>query len=339
MDINQRIAIDPGTKNTRIAAVDTGEIIEEPTLTAVEYGGEVAAVGAEAEKLLNDLPGRYLAAEPMAGGVICDIDLFDIYIRMMIKKLRRGRMTLFPPKDFVAVPAGITDMQKSELRSAVTSAAVRDVVFVEKPLAAAMAAEKDVLSAHASLIMSVGAGAAEAAVVCMGRIIAYRTINAGGDDMDAEIISQIRRSLDVLVGKGSAEKLKKDMGTKGENVNAVVCARNIMTGLPLLANVDGARVSNAVTDCLSRAADSVKQMLAGMPNELYADVMTGGMALTGGGARLPGIQELFESLLGVPVRTDAEPELSVIRGLMRTAAAPDERKTLLKLTEREISQI
>ena len=316
MDVVTKIAADIGTKRLRFADIDSDILIDEPALAALDEEGRAVAVGARAEKLLNDLPGKYIAAYPIKNGRIEDAELLEICVEKIMKKLKKSYLRMLPPKVFLCVRSGMTDIQKNELRAVLGTSASRDVEFIPEAIAASYGAEENADGTETVLSVCLGAGSAEAVVVCMGSVAESTELSASGTYINDEIASRIRRTLCIWAGKGSVEKLKKDIGAEcHENEHTLICAKNIMTGLPVFANIDHSMIRDTVRECLTKAADEIKRMLSSLPGELYSDVMKKEMLISGGGAEMPGVAEFFENALGMKVRVTDEPRLCSVKGI------------------------
>lgn len=314
MDIGMKIAIDVGTKYTRFADTVSNGIITERTLAAADENG-IAAVGNEAEQLISDLPGKYLVCEPIKGGAVDNMEVLDIYMQRIIKRFRSTRYKMIPPKVYLGVRASMSDVEREDIRSSVRSAVSRDVEFVESPIAAVIGAGDDPSLSKARLVLCMGGGIAEAAVVCMNRIMCAEKVPLGGANIENEIELDIRRSLGVSLGRNMIEKLKIDSDISSKNSSDFVCARNTASGLPVGANIDSSVIGESIIRCLTKTADDIRRMIVSLPEEMYSDVMSQGMLIAGGGAKLKGIADFLAGSLGMDVTVCSNPDNAVILGM------------------------
>ena len=328
MAVINSICIDPGTNMTRFSDLEMGEILEEPTLIAVEHGGEIAAVGTKARELIETIPGRYIAIRPMKDGMVADFEYMRLFMAEMLKKYKKSKSMFFMPKTILAIPAGLTDIQRQEMEDVIHSVGVKDVAFIDKPIASAIGANADVMSPQALFTLNIGAGITEAAVICLNNIISYRMIRVGSESLDEAISSYVRRNFGVWIGRGTAEALKKKMGFTQDPLEACICGKNLATGLPITVKICAEDIAEALKPGIAEIADSIKQVLFNVPAEFVTDISQEGILLTGGGAKLIGIREHLEELLELPVKFCEDPERACIRGMMSVMGV--EKRALLE---------
>jgi len=318
MLLSNYIAIDIGTETIRIADTETGRVISEPNVLAVSSeDGMVAEIGLNAQEIMECVPGRYIGVNPVQNGMIADYNMLQVLLSELIRKKKRG-FSFVQPKAITAVPAGLTAMQKKEIEDIVKSAGVRDVMLLDAPVAAAIGMGEDVSGTTAIMVVSVGAGVTEVAVICMDRLIGYKMIPYAGRAFDETIAQKIRSDLDIWVGGKITEFLKKKIGLCGGD-SETVCGKNISTGLPMMGSISGNELSKAMEQPASKILDAVREVLYNIPEELLKDVQRGGILLAGGGSKLIGLSDMLTKRIGIRTRIAAHPENTVINGTLNAA--------------------
>ena len=308
------IGIDLGTANTLVYMKGHGIIIREPSVVAVDvHTDKVRCVGQEAKDVIGRTPESVATVRPLRDGVIAD---FDITISMLEDLIRRatGNSFLVRPRVVICVPSGVTGVERRAVRDVTEQAGARKVLVIEEPMAAALGAGLPVSEPTASMIVDIGGGTSEVAVISLGGIVASRSVRVGGDRFDAAIISYVRRNFNLLIGEPTAEQIKIQVGSavplngEGESeLTMEVKGRNLLTGLPQAIHITSQQVRQALVDPLAEVVEAVHYTLERTPPDLSADIIDKGIVLTGGGALLRGIDRLIHDATSMPVRIAENP--------------------------------
>lgn len=319
MLFSQDIGIDLGTANTLVFVKGKGIIIREPSVVAVDQRYNpvrVVAVGSEAKDMIGRTPGSIGAVRPLRNGVIADFDA----TAEMLRKFIRKAVTASPfskTRVMICVPSGVTEVERRAVNDAAKSAGARYVSLIEQPMAAAIGAGLPVEAAKGSMIVDIGGGTAEVAVVALGDIVTSRSVKAAGDSYDEAIINYIRRKYSLLIGERTAEDIKIQIGSaypyEGEGAMSVK-GRNLVDGLPKDVEVSADEIREALKDNISQLLEAVRTTLENTPPELAADIIDGGITLTGGGALLRGLDKLIEKEVKIPVTISDNPLDCVVEG-------------------------
>ncbi len=319
--LSQDLAIDLGTANTVIYVKGRGVVLNEPSVVAInEVRGkkQVLAVGAEAKMMLGRTPSSISAIRPLRDGVIADFEVAEQMIKYFIQKVhnRRGFVS---PQVIVCVPSGATGVERRAIQESVESAGARKVYIIEEPMAAAIGADLPVISATGSVIVDIGGGTTEVAVLSLGGIVSAHSVRVGGDKMDEAIISYIRRKFNLLLGESSAEFIKKEIGcavrpTKGEGRILNIKGRDVMRGAPREISISERTVADSLAEPISAIIEAVRGTLENTAPELAADIVDRGIVLTGGGALLRGLDEVMRKATELPVTVAEDPLFCVAHG-------------------------
>ena len=314
MFFSKDIGIDLGTANTLVYMKGRGIIIREPSVVAVDIRTDkVCCVGQEAKEVIGRTPESVVTVRPLRDGVIAD---FDITISMLEDLNRRAAGTgfLVRPRVVICVPSGVTGVERRAVRDVTEQAGARKVLVIEEPMAAALGAGLPVAEPTASMIVDIGGGTSEVAVISLGGIVASRSVRVGGDKFDAAIVSYIRRNFNLLIGEPTAERIKIEIGSavpldgEGETeLSTEVKGRNLLTGLPQSITVTSQQIRQALADPLSEVVEAVRYTLERTPPDLSADIIDRGIILTGGGALLRGINRLIHETTHMPVKIAENP--------------------------------
>jgi rod shape-determining protein MreB and related proteins len=315
------MAIDLGTANTLVYVKGRGVVLNEPSVVAYEIiDGEkrVKAVGLEAKLMLGKTPGHMVAIRPMRDGVIADFDVAEEMIKRFIRKAlnKSGRAR---PLIVVCVPSGATAVERRAIHHSAERAGGRRVYLIEEPTAAAIGAGLPIDEATGSMVVDIGGGTTEVAVLSLGGIVYSRSVRVGGDKMDEAIINYLRRTSNLLLGETSAERIKTEIGTataptSGEGLSLVVKGRDLMKGVPREIRVTEAMVAEAMSEPVDQIVDAVKVALEATPPELAADIVDRGIMLTGGGALLRNLDHELRDRTGLPVSIADDPLSCVVLG-------------------------
>ena len=298
------IGIDLGTANTLIYLRGRGIIIREPSVVAVNTHTDSAKyVGKEAKEVIGRTPGSIVAVKPLKNGVIADFETTTIMLQEFIRNALRGK-TFTKARVIICVPSGVTTVERRAVKEAVEQAGAKYVLIVEEAMAAAIGAGLPTLEPIGSMIVDIGGGTSEAAVISLGGIISSKSIRCGGDELDAAIINHIRKRYNLLIGERTAEDIKIQIGSAFpmEREDAMeIKGRNLLNGLPETINITGSEVRDAMSEPLARIVDAIKYTLEQTPPDLSADIIDRGIILSGGGALLRGIDRLIHKETGMPV--------------------------------------
>ena len=311
------LAIDLGTANTLVYGKGKGIVLNEPSVVAVkkgDHGGsKVLAVGKEAKLMLGRTPGNIVAIRPMKDGVIADFEISEAMLRYFIRKVHQ-RSRLVRPRIIIGVPSGITPVEKRAVRESAESAGAREVFFIEEPMAAAIGAGLPVTEPRGNMVVDIGGGTTEVAVISLGGIVHSISVRVAGDKMDEAIVEYIKRKYRLLIGYTTAETIKTTIGNAypDDQVQTVeVKGRDLATGTPKILTVDSDEVREAISEQLNTIVGTVHAALERMPPELAADLVDSGIVLAGGGALLKNMDVLLRSETRLPI-TIAEDPLSAV---------------------------
>lgn len=326
------MAIDLGTANTLVYVKGKGIVLNEPSVVAIEeYRGkkQVLAVGNEAKQMLGRTPGNINAIRPLRDGVIADFEIAEEMIKYFIRKVH-NRRTFASPMVIVCVPSGSTAVERRAIQESAEAAGARKVWLIEEPMAAAIGADLPVTEPTGSMVVDIGGGTTEVAVLSLGGIVYARSVRVGGDKMDAAIISYIRRNHNLLVGEGSAERIKKEIGSAcapdaGEGRTIEIKGRDLMNGVPKEIIITERQVAESLSEPVSQIVEAVKVALEHTAPELAADIVDKGIVLTGGGALLTNLDQVLRNATGLPVSIAEDPLACVVKG---TGKALDEMSCL-----------
>lgn len=326
------MAIDLGTANTLVYVKGKGIVLNEPSVVAIEeYRGkkQVLAVGNEAKQMLGRTPGNINAIRPLRDGVIADFEIAEEMIKYFIRKVH-NRRTFASPMVIVCVPSGSTAVERRAIQESAEAAGARKVWLIEEPMAAAIGADLPVTEPTGSMVVDIGGGTTEVAVLSLGGIVYARSVRVGGDKMDAAIISYIRRNHNLLVGEGSAERIKKEIGSAcapeaGEGRTIEIKGRDLMNGVPKEIIITERQVAESLSEPVSQIVEAVKVALEHTAPELAADIVDKGIVLTGGGALLTNLDQVLRNATGLPVSIAEDPLACVVKG---TGKALDEMSRL-----------
>ncbi len=318
------MAIDLGTANTLVYVKGRGIVLNEPSVVAiatVRGKKQVLAVGDEAKQMLGRTPGNIQAIRPLRDGVIADFEVAEEMIKHFIRKVH-NRRSFASPQVIVCVPSGSTAVERRAIQESAESAGARRVFLIEEPMAAAIGANLPVTEPTGSMVVDIGGGTTEVAVLSLGGIVYSRSVRVGGDKMDEAIIAYIRRNHNLLVGEGSAERIKKEIGSAyppedGVGKGLQIKGRDLMNGVPKEIIIDQSQIADSLAEPVSQIVEAVKVALEQTPPELAADIVDKGIVLTGGGALLGNLDFVLRHATGLPVMIADDPLSCVALGTGR----------------------
>ena len=314
------MAVDLGTANTLVYVRGRGIVLSEPSVVAIDQRtGEVHAVGVEAKRMLGRTPGSISAIRPLKDGVIADFDVTEQMLRHFIQKVHQHRFA--HPRVVVCVPSGVTGVEKRAVEEATLSAGARQAYLIEEPMAAAIGAGLPVAEPTGNMIVDIGGGTTEVAVISLGGIVVSQSLRVGGDEMDDAIVTHVKKEYKLLVGQQTAEEIKLEIGSAyrvNDEVQAEVRGRDMLTGLPKTVVISSEEIRRALDEPVTQIIDAIRSTLDKTPPELAADIMDRGIVLAGGGALLHGLDERLRHETQMPVHLAESPLTCVAVGSGRS---------------------
>ncbi|BCI59387.1 Rod shape-determining protein MreB [Eubacteriaceae bacterium CHKCI005] len=307
---NHDIGIDLGTANTLVFMRDKGIVMREPSVVAIDVRtDQVKAVGSEAKQMIGRTPGSIQAVRPLKDGVIADFEVTEAMLRYFIRKTTKGRV-FSKPRVVICIPSGVTEVERRAVHDAAYNAGAKEVELIDEPMAAAMGAGLPVDEATGSMVVDIGGGTSEVAVISLGDIVTSCSVRVAGDKLDEAIISYVKKKYNLLIGERTAEDIKIRIGSAypcQEEATMSIKGRNLMDGLPKNIEISSEEVREALGDSLAAIVDAIRSTLENTPPELSADIIDHGIMLTGGGALLRGLDQLISKETSMPVRIAEEP--------------------------------
>lgn len=312
------IGIDLGTANTLVYVRGKGVLINEPTMVAINHKtGQLVAVGAEARGMLGRTPAHIEVVRPLVEGVVSNFEVTEEMLTYFISKVRNDSKSLLAPRVLIGVPSGITNVQMRAARDAALGAGARDVMLIEETMAAAIGSKLPIGKAVGSMIIDIGGGTTDIAVISLSGVVTSRNLRVAGDHLNADIVSYIRNQFKVFIGERTAEEIKIALASISEDGSVqevVVRGRDVVTGLPREVVITAEDIREAIAHAIDTIIESVRAVLEETPPEVLADIMQRGIYLSGGGALIPGASRLIEDMIGVPVVIVPDPLRAVVRG-------------------------
>jgi rod shape-determining protein MreB len=314
------LAIDLGTATTLTFVKGKGIVSNEPSVVAVQRAGngvkKVLAVGKEAKEMLGRTPGNIVAVRPMKDGVIADFEVTEAMLRYFITRAH-NRRTLVRPRIIICVPSGITEVEKRAVRDSALAAGAREVYLIEEPMAAAIGAGLPITEPSGNMIVDIGGGTTEVAVISLAGIVMSKSIRVGGDKMDEAIVSHIKRKYNLLIGERTAEDIKKQIGSAypmEEVMTVEVKGRDLVAGVPKTLTINSDEIRDALAEPVNAIVEAVRVVLERTPPELSADIVDRGIVLTGGGSLLKNLDKRLREETGLPVSMAEDPLSTVVLG-------------------------
>ncbi|MGA2666849.1 MAG: rod shape-determining protein [Patescibacteria group bacterium] len=313
------IGIDLGTANTLVYVRGKGIVINEPSVVAInQKSKEILAIGNEARKMVGRTPAHIVAIRPLVDGVISDFEVTEQMLKYFIDKVHREKFSLFPrPRMVIGIPYGVTEVERRAVEEAALNAGARHVFLIEEPVAAAIGARLPIQEANGNMVVDIGGGTTEVAVISLGGIVASRSIRVAGDEMNQDIIDFARDKFNLLLGERTAEEIKLSAGSAielKENINVPMRGRDLVSGLPKEIMVTDVQIRTAISKSVQQIIEAIRATMEETPPELVADVMEKGIVLCGGGALLRGLDQLIKISTQTSVHIADDPLTSVVRG-------------------------
>ncbi|MFC0862892.1 rod shape-determining protein [Sphaerimonospora cavernae] len=336
--LGRDIAVDLGTANTLVYVRKKGIVLDEPSVVAINlHTGKMMAVGKAAREMIGRTPPHVTTLRPLRDGVIADLEAAERMLRHFIQLAHPNRY-LAKPRVVVAVPSGTTSVEQRAVKEAAYEAGARRVELIEEPMAAAIGAGLNIGETTGNMVVDIGGGTTEVAIVSMGGVVVSKSVRVGGDELDEAIVGHVKKQHSLLLGERTAEHIKLTLGTTGsggDDTTIPIRGRDLVTGLPKTATISRAEVREAIEDQVQTIVDAVQTTLDQCPAELAGDLLDNGVVLTGGGSLLDGLPDRLREAIGMPIHVVDQPLQSVVLGAgrcveqfdeMRDAFLPDTRR-------------
>jgi rod shape-determining protein MreB len=318
---SQDMAIDLGTSSTLIYIKGKGIVLNEPSVVTVEtHSKKILAVGEEAKRMLGRTPGNLTAIRPMREGVIADFDMTERMLRYFIQKVHQGR-GFVRPRIIIGVPSRITQVEQRAVKESAELAGAREVYLIEEPVAAAIGAGLPITEPFGNMVVDIGGGTTDIAVISLGGIVYSESVRVAGDQIDGAITSHLKREYSLLIGEHMAERIKMEIGSAyplPEKKQMAVKGRDLVSGIPRTILIDDSEIREALQDCLTTIVRAIRLALENTPPELAGDIIDRGIVLTGGGSLLQGLDDRLREETALPIVTVEDPLTSVVLGVGKT---------------------
>ncbi len=315
------MAIDLGTSSTLIYIKGKGIVLNEPSVVTVDtHSKKILAVGQEAKRMIGRTPGNLTAIRPMREGVIANFDMTERMLRYFIQKVHRGG-TLIRPRIIIGVPSRITQVEQRAVKESAELAGAREVYLIEEPVAAAIGAGLPITEPSGNMVVDIGGGTTDIAVISLGGIVYSESVRIAGDQIDGAIISHLKREYSLLIGEHMAERIKMEIGSAyplPEKKQMAVKGRDLVSGIPRTILIDDSEIREALQDCLTTIVRAIRLALENTPPELAGDIIDRGIVLTGGGSLLQGLDDRLREETALPIVTVDDPLTSVVLGVGKT---------------------
>ena len=329
---NKDIGIDLGTGNTLVTLKGKGVVLEEPSVIAINLEtNKIVATGYEAKEMLGRTPQNIKAVRPLKDGVIADFTATELMLKNIIKKVCQRYKTI-KPRVVVGVPSGITEVEERAVEEAVLASGAKEVYLIEEPMAAAIGANLDVAEPSGNIIVDIGGGTTEIAVISLGGIVVSTSLRIAGDELDEDIINYIKKEMNLAIGETTAEDIKKTIGCATPlmtDVPMLVRGRDLASGLPRNIEVTSSQIMEAMSESINEIVEAVKQTLEKTPPELASDIVEKGIVLAGGGALIQNLDKLLSIKTNMPVYVANEPLNCVVKGTEKTIEDLEKLKSVL----------
>ena len=326
------IGIDLGTANILVTLKGKGIVLKEPSVVAIDRRtGNIVATGNEAKEMLGRTPEQIKAVRPMKDGVIADFTATQLMLKNIIGKVGK-RYSIGRPRVVVGVPSGITEVEERAVEEAVAQAGAKEVYLIEEPMAAAIGASLDVSEPSGNIVVDIGGGTTEVAVISLGGIVVSHSLRIAGDELDEDIVNYIKREMNLAIGETTAEQVKMQLGCAMPlmtEMSMEIRGRDLISGLPKTMQISSSEVRDALRDPVNSIVDGIKSTLEKTPPELASDIMEKGIMLSGGGALIKNLDKLISAETGMPVYIAEEPLDCVVKGTEKTLQDLGKLKTIL----------
>ena len=327
------IAVDLGTANTLVYVKGEGIVLNEPSVVAIDKGsGRILAIGLEAKRMLGRTPEAIEAVRPLKDGVIADVDITEMMLRHFLKQVTAKRVFRIKPRVVVGVPSGITELERRAVRSSAISAGAKAVFMVAEPMAAAIGVGLPVETPTGNMVIDIGGGTTEIAVIALAGIVSNTSIRVGGDEFDSAIVTFLRKNYNLLIGEPTAEAIKIQIGSAfevGEEREMDVKGRDLVSGIPKTVHVHSQEIRECIQEPIQAVVEAVRRALEITPPELASDIVDRGIVMTGGGALIRGMDRLLQHETNLPIHVDEEPLSCVVRGVGRILDDLQKYRTVL----------
>ena len=315
------IAVDLGTANTLVYVKGDGIVLNEPSVVAIEKAtGKIKGIGLEAKRMLGRTPEGIIAVRPLKDGVIADFDVTEQMLRRFLKTIIDKHFFRMKPRVIVCVPSGITEVERRAVRDSAETAGAKQVLMVAEPMAAAIGVGLPVETPTGNMVIDIGGGTTEIAVIALSGLVSDTSIRVGGDELDQAIVQFMRKNYNLLVGEATAETIKMRVGSAapgGEELEMEVKGRDLVSGIPKTVRVHSSEIREALQEPIQQIVDAVRRSLEVTPPELASDIVDRGIVMTGGGALIRGLDLLLHQETGLPIHVDDDPLTCVVRGAGR----------------------
>ena len=325
------IGIDLGTANTLVSIKGKGIILNEPSVIAIDEREEVIAVGYEAKEMIGKTPANIRAIRPLKDGVIAELTATGLMLKEILRKVCK-RYGIARPRVVVGVPSGITEVEERAVEESIMQAGAKEVYLIEEPMAAAIGANIDIAEPSGNIVIDIGGGTTEVAVISLGGIVISNSLRIAGDELDEDIINYVKRELDLVIGENTAEQIKKEVGCAlplMSQLEMKIKGRDATTGLPRVANFTSTQAEIAMRESIWKIVDVLKITLEKTPPELSSDIMEKGIVLTGGGALIRNLDKLLSLETGMPVYIAEAPLECVVKGTEKTLENIEKLRSIL----------
>jgi len=327
------IAVDLGTSNTLIYVRGEGIVLNEPSVVAVEQAtSRIKGIGLEAKRMLGRTPEGILAVRPLKDGVIADFDVTEKMLRYFLESIIQKHVFKVKPKVIVCVPSGITEVEKRAVRDSAHSAGAKEVYMVAEPMAAAIGVGLPVETPTGNMVIDVGGGTTEIAVIALSGIVSDTSIRTGGDELDQAIVQFMRKNYNLLIGEPTAEMIKIQIGSAApmdSDKEMEAKGRDLVSGIPKVVRIHSSEIREAIQEPVQQIVDAVRRALEITPPELASDIVDRGIVMAGGGALIRGLDVVLSQETSLPIRVDEDPLTCVVRGTGRILDDPDKYRSVL----------
>lgn len=339
LSLSRDMGIDLGTANTLVHMKGRGIVLREPSVVAIQKdNGQVLAVGEEAKQMIGRTPGNIIAIRPLKDGVIADFDVTHAMLKYFIRRAIESN-TVIRPRVVVGVPSGVTEVEKRAVIDATIQAGAREAYLIEEPMAAAIGAGLPVHEPMGNMVVDIGGGTTEVAVISLGGIVTSRSIRIGGDEMDESIVNYVKKTYNLMIGERTAEAVKMTIGSaivREPDTGMDIRGRDLVSGLPKTLHIRASEIQLALSEPISGIIEAVKITLEKTPPELASDIMDRGIVMTGGGALLHGLDQLLSKETGMPVYLAEDPLSCVGMGTGRVLESLDLLKRVLMASPKKL---